>query len=136
MKYLIYYFWMLHYSLVKKIFRKRRKSLKKSTWNLAFLCICLLFISVGVFIANKISLRSLITSKVTLAPIGGLVAVIILIPILFLLSGPLTHKKISVLRRVVKKTQNIKYFYSVLYVCFYLMLYIISFATLFSTRPT
>ena len=135
MKNLLYYFWILHYSLVKKIFRKRRKSLKKSAWNLALLCICLLIISVAVFIANKDSLRSIMTSSITLAPIAGFVAVIILIPIFLLLSGPLTNKKILLLRRAIKKTQNFKFIYSVLYVSFYLVLYIISITTLILTRP-
>jgi hypothetical protein len=131
---MMYYLWMLHYSLVKRIYRKRIKGIKKGADSLAFLCLFLLILFILVLLTNKALLGKIIGSHVTLAPIGGAIAVIILIPLLFLCRG-LTSKKIGVLRRVIIQTRNVKHIYSVLYVSFLAALYILTIVVPILTIP-
>lgn len=132
---MMYYFWMLHYSLVKRIYRKRIKGLKKGASNLAFLCVSLLLLSLLLLLTNKALVGKIIDSNVTLAPLGGAIAAIIIIPFLFLWRG-FTSKKIGILRRVIYRTRDIKHIHAVLYVSFFVGLYILTFVTLILTIPS
>jgi O-antigen/teichoic acid export membrane protein len=129
-----YYIWTLHYLLVKKIYRKRIKGLKKGAWSLAFLCLLLLLIFILTLLMNKSLMGELIGSGVTLAPIGALIVALILIPILFLSQG-LTRKKINTLRKVIVQTQNVKRIFSILYISFFILLYISTIIIWISTVP-
>jgi len=122
---MMYYLWMLHYSLVKRIYRKRIKGLKKGADGLAFLCLFLLFLFILVLFANKALLGKIIGSHITLAPIGGVIIAVITI-LLFFLSPRLTGKMIGALRKVIAQTRNVKYIYSVFYVSFFILLFILT----------
>jgi len=130
----MYYLWLLHYSLAKRIYRKRIKGLKKGAWSLSFLCIVLLLLFVTTLLTNKALMGGILGSRLTLAPIGGLIAVIILIPMLFLSRG-LSKKKIGTLRKVIVQTRNVKRIHSILYVSFFMILYLSTIAIWISTIP-
>ena len=123
MKNWIYLVWMLHYSLSKKILIIKGKGLKKVAWNLSFAYTLILTLFLTVLVINKDQLHSLVNSKIPLAPIGGLMVVLILIPIFFMFAGPKSNQKIKVLRKVVKMTHNINPFFSLLYGSFYFVLF-------------
>ena len=120
---MMYYLWMLHYSMAKKIYKKRIKGLKKGAWGLAFLCIVISILFLLTLLSNKAILGDIMGSGLTLAPIGGLIAAIILIPLFFLSNG-LTSKKISTSRKVIVQTRKIKRIHSILYVSFFVIVYI------------
>ncbi len=118
----MYYIWSLHYLLAKKIYRKRIKGLKKGAWSLAFLCVVILLLFTLTLLTNKALIGNILFGA-ALAPIGGLVFAIILIPLL-LISRNLTSKKVNVLRKVIIQTRNVKRIHSILYVSFFVILYI------------
>ena len=131
---MLYYIWMLHYSLIKRIYRERRKKLKKVAGNIAFSCFFLLLLFILVLLSNKALLGNIIWSGVTLAPIGGAIVAILLIPLLFFYRG-LTSKKIGILRKVVSLTRNVKHIYSLLYISFFVVLYLSTIIIMIATVP-
>ena len=132
---MLFYLKMLHYSLVKRIFINRSKYLKIKANRLTFLCSFLLSLFVLVLLTSRQTLWNTIMSRVTLAPIAGLIVAIISIPFLLFSNRHLTSKKFGILRRVVKQTRNVKHIFSVLYVCSFLMLFILMIAIGISARP-
>lgn len=120
----MFYIWMIHYSLVKRIYKKRFKGFKRTVDGLSFFCSFILGLFILFLLIDKELFWKIIRSGIALAPIVGLVVVLMSIPFLFL-SHKLTKKKIGVLRKVIIQTQNIKHFYSVLYVSFYISLFIL-----------
>lgn len=128
------YIWMIHYSLVKGIYRKRFKGFNRTVDGLAFFCSFLLFIFILVLLIDKELFWEIIRSGMTFAPIVGMIVALLSVPFLFF-SRKLTKKKIGVLRKVINLTRNIKHMYSVLYVSFYISLFIIMLIVGISSMP-
>lgn len=120
---MIYYLWMLHYAVVKRIYRKRVKLVPKIADALAFSCILLLLVFILILVVNNTFLNSILKSNITIAPIACLFGAIVTF-IFKMLTPRVTDKMIGDLRLVVNKTQNLKHIYSVLYVSFYFLLFI------------
>lgn len=122
---MVYYLWSLHYSLVKRIYRKRFKDLKLTAWSLAFGCLLWLILFVLVLVTNKVLLWKTINSNLAIAPIGALIIALIMILLLLIYRG-ITSKKISILRKVIKQTKNVKHIFSAFYVSFFILLFILT----------
>jgi hypothetical protein len=129
-----YYLWILHYSLAKKAYRKRTR-VKKGAWNLSITCSALLFLSILILSSNKLFIGNVINSGIVLAPIGGLIGVLITIPLIYLCQKVPRIKKIKTFRIVIKQTKNIKQWHAILYACLYAALYLFSLFLLISTIP-
>lgn len=122
---IFYYLWMIHYSIVKKTYRKRRKNFKETISFQAVFYSFIFFFFVFVSLINKELLWRAINSHVPLAPLGGLLGVIIILLIL-LSSHRLTNRKVSILRKVSRQTRNIKHVYAILYACSFGVLFILT----------
>jgi len=120
----MYYLWILHYSIVKGIYRKRHKNLSTSADGLAFMCLLFLAVFIFMLFVDKDLLWNVIRKRLPLGPlVKGILA--LLVPILLLmLSGRLTKQKIKTIRKVIKIKNRIKRSYSILYVGFFTVLFV------------
>ena len=123
---MIYYLWILHYSIVKGIYRKRHKNLSTSADGLAFMCLLFLAVFIFMLFVDKDLLWNVIRKRLPLGPlVKGILA--LLVPILLLmLSGRLTKQKIKTIRKVIKIKNRIKRSYSILYVGFFTALFVLA----------
>ena len=123
----MYYLWILHYSLVKGIYKRRWKDMTTSADALAFACIFLLSLFVFILFVDKELLWDVLRKRMPLGPmVKGILA--LFAPILiFLLSGRYTKQKIKTIRKVVKVKNRVKRIYSVLYVSFFAILFVFTF---------
>ena len=123
---MIYYLWILHYSIVKGIYRKRHKNLSTSADGLAFMCLLFLAVFIFMLFVDKDLLWNVIRKGLPLGPlVKGILA--LLAPILLLvLSGRLTKQKIKTIRKVIKIKNRIKRSYSILYVGFFTALFVLA----------
>jgi len=121
---MMYYLWILHYSIVKGIYRKRHKNLSTSADGLAFMCLLFLAVFIFMLFVDKDLLWNVIRKRLPLGPlVKGILA--LLVPILLLmLSGRLTKQKIKTIRKVIKIKNRIKRSYSILYVGFFTVLFV------------
>jgi len=121
---MMYYLWILHYSIVKGIYRKRHKNLSTSADGLAFMCLLFLAVFIFMLFVDKDLLWNVIRKRLPLGPlVKGILA--LLAPILLLmLSGRLTKQKIKTIRKVIKIKSRIKRSYSILYVSFFTALFV------------
>lgn len=132
----MFYLWILHYSLVKGIYKKRWKGMTTSADALAFACLFLLSFFIFVLFVDKELLWDMIRRRIPLGPmVKGILA--LLAPIfIFLLSGRLTKQKIKTIRKFVKEENGIKRIYSILYIGFFVLLFVLSFLiVIFSRTP-
>ncbi len=122
----MYYLWILHYSIVKGIYRKRHKNLSTSADGLAFMCLLFLAVFIFMLFVDKDLLWNVIRKRLPLGPlVKGILA--LLVPILLLvLSGRLTKQKIKTIRKVIKIKNRIKRSYSILYVGFFTALFVLA----------
>jgi hypothetical protein len=122
----MYYLWILHYSIVKGIYRKRHKNLSTSADGLAFMCLLFLAVFIFMLFVDKDLLWNVIRKRLPLGPlVKGILA--LLVPILLLvLSGHLTKQKIKTIRKVIKIKNRIKRSYSILYVGFFTALFVLA----------
>ena len=123
---MMYYLWILHYSIVKGIYRKRHKDLSKSADGLAFMCLLFLAVFIFMLFVDKDLLWNVIRKRLPLGPlVKGILA--LLVPILLLvLSGRLTKQKIKTIREVIKIKNRIKRSYSILYVGVFTALFVLA----------
>lgn len=119
---MMYYLWMLHYALIKKLLGTGTKKSKKVVWNLSFFCIIILVLFVLTLLLYNGPLGNIMGSGIPLAPIGAVIAAILLTP-LILMSRGLTGVKISRLRKIIIQTKNLNRIISFLYVIFFIVLY-------------
>jgi len=121
---MMYYLWILHYSIVKGIYRKRHKNLSTSADGLAFMCLLFLAVFIFMLFVDKDLLWNVIRKRLPLGPlVKGILA--LLVPILLLmLSGRLTKQKIKTIRKIIKIKNRIKRPYSILYVGFFTVLFV------------
>ena len=123
---MMYYLWILHYSIVKGIYRKRHKNLSTSADGLAFMCLLFLAVFIFMLFVDKDLLWNVIRKRLPLGPlVKGIL--VLLVPILLLvLSGRLTKQKIKTIRKVIKIKNLIKRSYSILYVGFFTALFVLA----------
>jgi hypothetical protein len=123
---MIYYLWILHYSIVKGIYRKRHKNLSTSADGLAFMCLLFLAVFIFILFVDKDLLWNVIRKRLPLGPlVKGILT--LLVPILLLvLSGRLTKQKIRTVRKVIRIKDRIKRSYSILYVGFFTALFVLA----------
>ncbi len=122
----MYYLWILHYSLVKGIYKKRYKNLSTSVDGLAFCSLIILSLFIFILFVDKDILWNVIRKRLPLGPLvkGGLV---LLVPILFfLLSRRLTPRRIRTIRRVIELKKKLKRSFSIAYVSVYIGMFILT----------
>jgi hypothetical protein len=120
----MYYLWILHYSLVKGMYKKRWKEMTTSVDGLAFCCLFILSLFIFILFVDKALLWDVIRKRLPLGPLvrGGL---IVLAPVLFfLLSRRLTQHRIKTIRKVIKVKRKIKRGFSILYISAYISIFI------------
>ncbi len=129
------YFWILHYAIVKKNYRKRHKHLSSATDNFAFACLLFLIGFIFMVFVDKDFLWDLIRKK--RLPFGPIVRslLFLLTPLLLIwMSGRLTKEKIGTIRKVIGKTKGIKRANAISYVSLFAILFISSFIILLKSR--
>lgn len=122
----MYYLWVLHYSLVKGVYRKRWKGMANSIDGLAFFCLFIFSFFLFILFVDKALVWEVIRKRLPLGPMfrAGL---IVFAPIMFfLLSRRLTQHRIRTMRNVLNLTKGLKRIYSVLYICVYVSLFILT----------
>lgn len=122
----MYYLWVLHYSLVKGVYRKRWKGMANSIDGLAFFCLFVLSFFLFILFVDKALVWEVIRKRLPLGPMfrAGL---IVFAPIMFfLLSRRLTKHRIRTIRNVLSKTKSLKRIYSGLYITVYVSLFVLS----------
>jgi hypothetical protein len=119
----MFYLWVLHYSLVKGIYKKRWKEMTTSADALAFACLFLLSFFVFMLFVDKELFWDIIRKRLPLGPMAKGILVLLTPILIFMLSGRLTKQKIKTIRKVVKLKNGIKRIYSILYVVFFVILF-------------
>jgi hypothetical protein len=126
---------MLHYSLVKGIYKKRWKiGFNQSVNTLAFGCFFLLFCFLLIFFIDKQLLWDIIRKRVPLGPMTKGV-LLLFVPFLFLMhSRKLNAEKIKIIRKIVIIKNRINRKYSILYVSFFILLFFLNFVIILKSR--
>jgi hypothetical protein len=130
----LYYLWTLHYSIAKRAYRSRIKIRAGGPWNLSLVCLIIFFITIILLFSNREFIGGQIRLGNITGPMFGFLAVLILIPIMFLSRG-ITNKKIKILRKVNRQIKNIKHWHAVLYALFYVAMFLFAMFLLISTIP-
>lgn len=117
----MYYLWILHYSLVKGVFRTRWKGLTNSIDGLAFGCLFMLSLSIFLLFVNKELLWDVIRKRMPLGPMAKGILLILAPLMIFMLSGRLTKQKIKTARKVIRIKSKINRLFSVLYISFFIV---------------
>lgn len=123
---MMYYLWIFHYSLVKGIYRKRHKNLSTSADGLAFMCLLFLSLFVFMLFIDKELLWDLIRKRLPFGPMAKGILLLLTPIIIFMLSGRLTKQKIKTIRKVIKVKSRIKRVYSMLYIGFFVILFVLA----------
>jgi hypothetical protein len=122
----MYYLWVLHYSLIKGIYRKRWKGFTNSVDGLAFCCLLILSLAILILIVDKELLWNFIRKRLPLGPMFKGILILFIPGLFFLLSGKLTHQKIKIIRKVIEKKGKIRRIHSILYVSFFVGMLVFS----------
>jgi hypothetical protein len=127
---------VLHYSLVKGVYKKRWKGINNSISGLSFFCILILFLFLFFLFIDKELLWDIIRKRLPLGPMAKGIA-IILLPIIILLSSvKINRNRIKTIRKVILIKRNFKFFHSVLYILFYITLFLSIFFISIISRPS
>lgn len=122
----MYYLWVLHYSLVKGVYKKRWKGMSNSIDVLAFFCLFVLSFFLFILFVDKALVWEVIRKRLPLGPMvrAGL---IVFAPIMFfLLSRRLNKHRIRTIRDVLSKIKGLKRIYSALYITVYVSLFVLT----------
>jgi len=122
----MYHLWILHYSLIKGIYRRRHKNLSTSADGLAFMCLLFLSLFVFVLVINKELLWEIIRKRFPLGPMFMGILILLTPILIFMVSGRLTPNKVRIIRKVIERKNKIKRAYSMLYVGFFVVLFVLT----------
>ncbi len=126
---------VLHYSLVKGVYKKRWEGINNSISGLSFFCILILFLFLFFLFIDKELLWDIIRKRLPLGPMAKGIA-IILLPIIILLSSvKINRNRIKTIRKVILIKRKFKFFHSVLYILFYITLFLSIFVIGIISRP-
>jgi len=126
---------VVHYSILKRLYRKRHKNLRFSVDGLAFLCILSLAIFIWTLFIDPVTIwnhsgnRNPIKSRIDILAIIGVLLIMSFLVDKFL------KVKFQELRRVIFLTRRIKRYISFIYLSIYLSLFIISFLIVINAKP-
>jgi|WetSurMetagenome_2_1015567.scaffolds.fasta_scaffold142340_2 hypothetical protein len=121
------YFWLLHYSIIRKIYEHwRPEGFKSSASGLSVISLTFLFMSLINFVGKKEILEKVWLSHIPLGPIAGFVYFIILM-IISINSKNEQGKRFRTLRKIKRRIRFIRPIYGFLYFLFLLLLCILSF---------
>jgi hypothetical protein len=121
--------YLIHYALIKGLYRKARfkKQISTAADSLSIVCLIILSLSIAVFIDNDIlwDLKRFRDSKTII--ISALIGIFVLFMIFFT-SFPKRQniKWAGIKRKVIILTRDLRQIYSVLYILFYLILIIVT----------
>ena len=125
----LYFLSVFHLSMVKGVYnrQKRWKGSAEQADNLALICLLMLCFSLFVFLIDKELLLDLVRRRVFVGWKLTSLFSIFLMPLLFYLySRRLTPRKIGIIKKVIIFQWKIKRVYSIVYVCFYTCLFLVS----------
>ena len=126
---------VLHYSLVKGVYKKRWKGINNSISGLSFFCILILFLFLFFLFIDKELLWDIIRKRLPFGPLAKGIA-IILLPIIILLSSVKINKnRIKTIRKVILIKRRFNFFHSFLYILFYITLFLSIFLIGIISRP-
>lgn len=130
----MYYLWVLHYSLIKGVYKKRHKNISTSADGLAFMCLLILSLFLSILFIDKALVWELIRKKLPLGPMVR-TGLIVFAPIMFfLLSRRLNKHRIRTIRNVLSKTKGLKRIYSTLYITVYVSLFVLTLVIIAKAR--
>ena len=127
---------VLHYSLVKGIYKKRWKGINNSISGLSLCCILILFLFLFFLFVDKELLWEIIRKRLPLGPLAKGIAIIMLPIIILLPSIKINRNRLKTIRKVVLIKRNFKYSHSVLYILFYITLFLSIFFIGIISRPS
>lgn len=130
----MFFLWMMHYSLVKGVYRRRWKGMTSSADGLAFFCLFVLALFLVVLLIDKELIWALSRKRLSLAPMVMGLALLLTPLLVFLLPKRLSKKKIRYLRRIVELKKGFRRIHSVLYICFFLSILVLTFAIIIHSR--
>lgn len=115
---------VLHYSLVKGVYKKRWKGINNSISGLSFFCILILFLFLFFLFIDKELLWDIIRKRLPFGPLAKGIT-IILLPIIILLSSVKINKnRIKTIRKVILIKRRFNFFHSFIYILFYIFLFL------------
>ena len=122
----MYYLWILHYAIVKGIY-KRWKGMTEAASGLSFCCLIVFSLFVLILFIDSDLLWQIIRRRLPLGPmVKGIF--ILLIPIFYwLYSLKVTKQKIKRIRRVILIKRKFNRTFSLLYVSFFAVLFMLTF---------
>lgn len=127
---------VLHYSLVKGVYKKRWEGINNSISGLSFFCILILFLFFFFLFIDKELLWDIIRKRLPLGPMAKGIAIILLPVIILLSSVKINRNRIKTIRKVVLFKRKFKFFHSVLYILFYITLFLSIFFIIIISRPS
>jgi hypothetical protein len=132
----MYYLWVLHYSLIKGLYKKRWKEMSASIDGLAFCCLFILSLFLCILFIDKAFLWELIRKRLPLGPFFKGVLVVFVPIVFFLLSRPLKQSRIRTIRKVIKLKSKINLRFSQLYIFVYISMFIFSLVLIAFSRTS
>jgi hypothetical protein len=130
------YLWLIHYSLLKGLYKKRYRGVRDNVDALTIICSGIFLIFLFVFAWDKKLLLSIFGNYCPLELIRVILFILFVLSILLLAftsSGGLTEKNIKTIREIIILKKKIKTIYSWIYVFFFLALFIIT--LIFGEKP-
>ncbi len=123
-----------HYSILKKLYRKRHKDLKLAVFSLAFLCILLLTIFIWTLIIDPSTIWNHPGNRNPIKSRTDLIAIIGVLLILSFIWDGFVKNKVQKLRKVISLTNRLTRSFSFIYLSFYLILFVVSILILIAAK--
>ncbi len=122
-------FFLIHYALIKGLYRKARykKQISTATDSLSIVCLIIFILSIAVFLDNDIfwDLKRNRDAKTTFVTIAIGIVIIFMI-VLTSFPKRQTIRWIRLKKKIILLTRDLSRFYSVLYLLLYLILFILT----------
>ncbi len=120
---MVYYFWMLHYAIIKKRYRQRHRNLSASADGLAFMCLLFLMLFLIIVFTDREMLWKLLINRRTLGSFAKAIFLLLTVFFIFFIPISLKKHKIKTVRKVIDKTRNLNSVHSAFYVGLYITLF-------------
>jgi hypothetical protein len=125
---MIFQIWMYYFLFIKKIYKNRHRRTNLAAFNLSVACIgsILLFLLITLEILLHFKgVLFLIDQNIPLAPIGILLGLLLFIPVSLRFNKISNKDKYYYFRKAILKTKRIRRFYTLIYIIFSGLLFII-----------
>jgi len=125
---MIYQYWIYYFLFIKKIYSGRSKEINYSVIALSAGCLTFNLIFIAIILEIYWDFKGflyLINTDLPLGPMGYFLALLILIPISIAFNQIKLKNKYSIYRKAINKTRNLSKLYTVFYVIFSGILWIL-----------